>query len=1030
MKTIFKIIVLLAFSLSNAHAQISCVNGNLTGTGIMITPNGGPISAGTQICVSGDIPSFPYHSVDIFLSPTKCNDNGRIGDNYQVGYPNRCTNANGHFNACLTVGKGTCGTTYYLSIKLSAISSGCSVTGTGCGCNTSLCSLPFTYSGTNSIAPTSITANSTSTCSGSCVSLTVNGGSLGTGANWKFYKVSCGGTLLCSTTGSQCTNIDCPTSNTTYFVRAEGTCNTTNCVQTTVTVNTVPMVVTVMGGGTFCNNNITLTASGGSGGIIYWQNNISGGTSTATQSTSRTVNTPGTYYFRAHNYCGWGPQGSTTVTINNTPSAPILQVVNNCGNSIITASNYTGTLTWSDGGSGNPRTVISGSYTVTQTVNNCTSAASNQVTASPLPVPSAPTLQVVNNCGNSTITASNYTGTLSWSDGGNGNPRNVISGCYTVTQTRNNCTSSASNQVTASPFIIPSAPVLHVINNCGNSTITASNYTGTLTWSDGGSGNPRTVISGSYTVTQTINNCTSSASNQVTASPLPVPLAPTLHVVNNCGNSIITASNYTGTLTWSDGGSGNPRTVISGSYTVTQTVNNCTGAASNQVTASPLSVPSAPTLQVVNNCGNSTITASNYTGTLSWSDGGSGNPRTVTAGSYTVTQTVNNCTGAASNQVTASPLPVPSAPTLQVVNNCGNSTITASNYTGTLSWSDGGNGNPRTVTAGSYTVTQTVNNCTSVASNQVTASPLPIPSSPTTGNNGPICAGTTLFLTASHILNATYSWIGPNAFTSNLQNPTITNVTLADSGIYFVTATVNGCESSSDTTLVNVNALPNANAWNDTTLCVGIKDTLHASGGISYLWSNNNTTPDIIVGVASTTIFYVSVTGANGCIAIDSVKVTVDKPMPTIICDSDIIICNQSYSHYQWYYNNVSLFGQHDSICNSVGTGTYYVEVVDSLDCNGISDSCYISIPVSINSLIQNNIDIYPNPANDNLTVEYPVIADNEMVSIYNIQGNLILQLPIFRVKTDINISDIEKGLYFLRLESENGTVVKKFIKI
>ncbi len=56
------------------------------------------------------------------------------------------------------------------------------------------------------------------------------------------------------------------------------------------------------------------------------------------------------------------------------------------------------------------------------------------------------------------------------------------------------------------------------------------------------------------------------------------------------------------------------------------------------------------------------------------------------------------------------------------------------------------------------------------------------PSAPTAGNNGPICAGSTLNLTASTVSGATCAWTGPNGFTSSAQNPSITNATTAAAG--------------------------------------------------------------------------------------------------------------------------------------------------------------------------------------------------------------------------------------------------------
>ena len=70
------------------------------------------------------------------------------------------------------------------------------------------------------------------------------------------------------------------------------------------------------------------------------------------------------------------------------------------------------------------------------------------------------------------------------------------------------------------------------------------------------------------------------------------------------------------------------------------------------------------------------------------------------------------------------------------------------------------------------------------------------PAAPTVGYNSPIYAGMTLNLTASTVAGATYSWAGPDGFTSTNQNPSIANVTTTAAGDYSVTVTVGGCSFS------------------------------------------------------------------------------------------------------------------------------------------------------------------------------------------------------------------------------------------
>ncbi len=117
-----------------------------------------------------------------------------------------------------------------------------------------------------------------------------------------------------------------------------------------------------------------------------------------------------------------------------------------------------------------------------------------------------------------------------------------------------------------------------------------------------------------------------------------------------------------------------------------------------------------------------------------------------------------------------------------------------------------------------------------------------IPAPPSAGNDGPVCAGGTLHLTASSVAGATYAWTGPNGFTSSLQNPSIPNVTLAAGGTYGVSVTVAGCESSAATTSVTVRPQPTAVVAGTATICQGsaaeISAALTGTGPWSVSWSD------------------------------------------------------------------------------------------------------------------------------------------------------------------------------------------------
>ena len=72
------------------------------------------------------------------------------------------------------------------------------------------------------------------------------------------------------------------------------------------------------------------------------------------------------------------------------------------------------------------------------------------------------------------------------------------------------------------------------------------------------------------------------------------------------------------------------------------------------------------------------------------------------------------------------------------------------------------------------------------------------------GSNSPVCIGTSINLTAQTVIGGTYSWTGPNGFTSLIQNPTITSSTITDGGTYTLIVSANGCNSIPSTIIVDV----------------------------------------------------------------------------------------------------------------------------------------------------------------------------------------------------------------------------------
>ncbi|MEI6766445.1 MAG: T9SS type A sorting domain-containing protein [Bacteroidota bacterium] len=100
-------------------------------------------------------------------------------------------------------------------------------------CNNSLCASVVVTVKTLSVAPTSVTALPSSICAGASTTVSINGGTLGTGASWQWYTGSCGGI----TAGNGLSLVITPAVTTTYYARAEGDCNNTLCGSVVVSVS-------------------------------------------------------------------------------------------------------------------------------------------------------------------------------------------------------------------------------------------------------------------------------------------------------------------------------------------------------------------------------------------------------------------------------------------------------------------------------------------------------------------------------------------------------------------------------------------------------------------------------------------------------------------------------------------------------------------------------------------------------------------------------------------------------------------------
>ena len=202
-------------------------------------------------------------------------------------------------------------------------------------CNTTECAHIQIQVDTLSTDPVALNTRYGDICAGATDTLTVDGGSLGTGGEWVLYKGGCAGVEIDrNTTGVFTVS---PAVTTDYFVRAEDNCGNTACVSATVNVIPPPTPPTAASANPdeFCIGSVSdvdLSATGGTGDSLAWFTGSCGGTLVGTVANGNVLTLSGadipttttTYYARTESEtCPSSSCADVTIVVNPLPEATI-----------------------------------------------------------------------------------------------------------------------------------------------------------------------------------------------------------------------------------------------------------------------------------------------------------------------------------------------------------------------------------------------------------------------------------------------------------------------------------------------------------------------------------------------------------------------------------------------------------------------------------------------------------------------------------------------------------------------------------
>ena len=248
---------------------------------------------------------------------------------------------------------------------------------------------------------------------------------------------------------------------------------------------------------------------------------------------------------------------------------------------------------------------------------------------------------------------------------------------------------------------------------------------------------------------------------------------------------------------------------------------------------------------------------------------------------------------------------------------------------------------------------------------------------------------------------------------------------------------------------------PNASlsTTNNLTICAGegIDLTNTSSNATSYFWDfgNNTFSTDVNPTAFYTTTgtYLITLTAIEGAVnnqVSQPITITViENPIasftsssPAYLPNSSIFFTNNSFNNsgLEWDFGDGATSTDSNPWHEYITEGIYTVTLTAS---NGVcSDSVFtqtveIIDNLSVTDYINDQIEIYPNPASNQLTINFGSKIENAIINITDLSGKSVKTMTdVSGHKINLTLNNISSGVYFVNISlNEHTTVFKLVVK-
>lgn len=171
-----------------------------------------------------------------------------------------------------------------------------------------------------------------------------------------------------------------------------------------------------------------------------------------------------------------------------------------------------------------------------------------------------------------------------------------------------------------------------------------------------------------------------------------------------------------------------------------------------------------------------------------------------------------------------------------------------------------------------------------------------------------------------------------------------------------------------------------------------------------------------------TVVAYVSLLGQQPPSDIDWYTIVIED-VPTITLNGSDLTSSSTTGN-QWYVGGTIITNATNQTYTPTANGSYTVE-----------NNCGTSAPYVVNSAgigesALSSINVYPNPAESSISIDGLNGTNFDAVMIVNLNGTIVKEVSSISTSNQtIDISDLENGVYFVRVQTASNTEVIRIVK-